>query len=300
MSNAEHWEASNADYHASPGVSNSRASIYNDDPALFEAYFVSKRWEKPPPTKDQQRGTDLHLVVLPPGQLSDLMIEIPEDALNAAGHRKGKAWLEFQAEHKGKILLKPEEIIPFSEVIDNIALHPMADRYINGDGYSEYNIRWTDEETGLNLRARLDRLCLDSEGAPEVIAELKSAKSIHPKNFSYDLIKWGYHRQGAFYREAVYQLTGMRIPFVFIAARKSPPYSVDCFELDEAFLNAGEDELRTILRRIAKSYETGDWTKPGHGTVRLLSMPRSAQYDSEWEYVDDDGDEDEDRGAGYE
>jgi len=281
--NAEHWECTNEEYHASPGVSNSMVTDYIDDPSLFEAYYVSKRFEKPPPTPDMKFGTDVHRIALPPGSLDEFMVEIPASALNADGHRKGAAWKDFKEEHEGKILCKPDEIRPYREMLANIKDHDQANALINGAGESEYSIRWTDEETDLQLRARLDRLAPPPR---RIIGELKTCRSIHPKWFATEIFKRGYHRQAWFYQEAALQLTGHDIPVVIVPARKTPPYSVDAFELDEDFIAMGREEVRSALRRIADSYDTGVWLPPDHGTIRLLSAPRFVQYESEWEITE--------------
>ena len=44
---AETFEATNDEYHAADGVSNSRLNDFADDPILFAHYYVWKDWERP-------------------------------------------------------------------------------------------------------------------------------------------------------------------------------------------------------------------------------------------------------------
>lgn len=273
---------SNSEYHARcDGISNSMLSVFLDDPALFEGYYVSKRWQRPSSTTEQAFGSLAHEVILE-GGLSRV-VEIPPGVLAKDGSRRGSAWHLFAAENEGATILKPEEIAPLRDIRKNVEDHPVAARLLyESDGETEFSIEWTDDETGLLLRSRLDRLVVKSPSFPSLIADVKTCARVDPKSFADSCYRWGYHRQAAFYRRGAEALTGDVLPFVFVAVRKTPPYSVACYELSDDFIEAGEQEVSRGLSAIAACRDSGIWSSSTANQILTLDAPRWGKFDNEW------------------
>lgn len=292
-------EVTNGDYHNTcDGISNSMLSVFLDDPALFYGMFVTGEYTRSAPTPDQEFGSLFHCVVLdgvdPLDCLMGDAVIIPRNCLNGDGHRKGKAWLDFAAGNIGKRLLKEEELAPLRETADrigamvrNIKRHPVAGRLLyEARGANEYTIEWTDPTTGLLLRSRLDRWTEPYARLPRLILDLKTAPHVDPKNFSNACWRWGYHRQAAFYRAgAAVAEGGELLPFVFVAVRKTPPYSVACYELSEEFIEAGEREVASALLNLAACRDSGIWTAKTASQIFTLEAPRWSKWESDWEVV---------------
>jgi hypothetical protein len=273
---AETFDATDVDYHASPGVSNSQLSEFLDDPLLYWHYHVAKDWTRPPPTPAMMFGTTIHNV-LPPGDAAKYLTCIPPAVLNKDGDRKGKAYEQFAADNAGKTLLKPHEFEPYQMILAAASEHPMAWALAEAE-LVECNIRWTDADTGLLLRSRLDRLHI----ARGLIVDIKTTTATDEQSFSNEVARYGYHRQAAFYQQAAFELTADLHPFVFCAIRKTRPYTVRFYDLSESFIQRGEDEIRAGLRRLKECQDSGNWIPPAYGEIQTISEPKWLSFAEAW------------------
>lgn len=284
---------SNDDYHQRcDGISRSMLEAFIDDPALFYGLYVSKEYPQSPPTPDMQFGSWVHSVVLdcvsPRDAVLGDVIEIPSYVLNGNGHRRGATWTEFAEMHPGKRLLKKEELAAEYETVDRlhaIAKSTLANKQscallYDNPGVNEFAMEWKDEPTGLLLKCRIDRWA-EVYGSG-VLIDLKTTQKCDPKSFAAACVKYGYHRQAAFYRLAAAYMGDHKLPFVFIAVRKSPPYSVACYEMDAEWIEQGEREVRKALDDIARCRDSGIWTPATADQILTLSAPRWA-INNEWE-----------------
>lgn len=265
----ETWEASNDDYHAADGVSNSRLNDFVDDPLLYAHYYVWKDWQRPEGTASMDFGTDVH-ELLPPSPTAKI-VTIPASVLNADGHRKGKAWKDFELAHGPEcLLLKAAEAEPYMEIIKRVTENPAAMEMLDTP-IIEQNFRWKDERTGLLLKCRWDRL---KPGA--FIGDIKSTKAKNRTEWQNEVYRHGYHRQAALYQRGAFVYTGDLLPFRHLPCRNSRPYTAEVIELDDDFIELGNQELDALLDRLLKCLETDNWECEGHGTVLTASPPEWA------------------------
>lgn len=124
------------------------------------------------------------------------------------------------------------------------------------DGPAECTLVWEEPTTGILCKSRLDKW----DRLKHRIGDLKT--TIDATEFNKSIGKWRYHRQAAFYTDAVYQLTGERHEFVFVASEKSEPFAVVAAPLDDDSIAAGRDEYRRLLRTLARCRETGRYDPP--------------------------------------
>lgn len=284
-------DVSNSAYHSTcDGISNSMLSVALDDPALFRDYYVTRTRVRPPPTPKQVFGTQTHQVILDGADPFDLLIGdvvlIPDDALNPAGNRMGAAWKAFQAEHPGETLVKEKEIAGLRETAEilmeirtNCERHPeVAELLFAGDGENETSVEWTDDATGLLLRSRRDRIT--TYNGRRVIVDVKTMPKIDPQSFASSVLRWQYHRQARFYQRGE-EAQGETLPFVFVAVRNEPPYSVRPYDLDAMFLDLGEQELSRGLSDLAAARDSGLWQPPTAAELITVHAPRWA-FNNEW------------------
>lgn len=276
--NAEHFEATNEQYHAMDGISNSRLSDAIDDAQLFWGRYLCDPplYPRVEATEAMQFGTNCHGVIQA-GRVDAVFTIIPREALNGEGHRKGAAWKDFYEAHEGETLVKAEEVEVYQRILDNVKAHDRASRILYGnDGHNEFNIRWTDNETGLPMRARLDRV------RPSVlIADIKTTTAKNNRELAQAIYAWGYHRQAHIYREAWMELTGEVLDFAFVFIRKSAPHTVFVRDLAPSFLEIGEQEVRAALADLRRRTDANDWTT--NTEIETLEEPRYTRYQSEWE-----------------
>jgi hypothetical protein len=129
-------------------------------------------------------------------------------------------------------------------MVEAIRRHPLASKMIR-DGVSELTLKWTDPETGLTCKSRLDYY-VESLG---MIVDAKSTLDARWDPFRRDMIKYGYEVQDALYRGAARSSSRFKVQhFVFFAVEKVAPYAVATYTLDEAGIAAGYSKARGALR----------------------------------------------------
>jgi len=283
MSNAETWTCTNEEYHASPGVSRSMLEDIAE-PALYHGRYVTGDIPRRTPSAAMQWGSVADEIVTAPSGLGSTMQLIPPKVLSKSGAKAGKAWKQYANEHADKVLLKEPEYAEFSQIVDGIRSNGMALSLIEMATHHQFNIRWTDDETGLLLRCRIDLLL------PEVLVDYKTSRDITPSGFASEIANFGYHRQAAFYRMGARELFGRDMPFLFIVSKNRPAYGCEVYELNdksieldetgetvysfpETFLEIGERQNRANLRQLAKCQSTGKWKTPTSGQIITLSPP---------------------------
>lgn len=275
---SEHWPCSLEEYHSdAPGsVSHSELDTFIDSPNRYYRRYVTREYPGKP-TNAMEIGQVFHDLMLNDRMTNGYMV-IPKDVLASNGAKSGNKWKDFAEENSDKILLKAEEEKFLLSMGDAVFQHPAAATLFGGEGRDEYSIRWTDEATGIVCRCRPDRWHLGKN----VLIDLKSCADVSAEGFAKACLRFGYHRQVAWYQDGIKALTGDLLPFVFVAVEKEPPYDCEVFELDQTFVDLGRIENRDALKRYAACSDSGVWRKEHHGKVLTISAPAWA-FRNEWE-----------------
>lgn len=118
------------------------------------------------------------------------------------------------------------------------------------------------QDTGLRLKCRVDVLEADR------IVDIKSTRDA--SRFGWDAVKYGYHRQAAFYQEVVAQVLGEVLPVWWYAVETEPPYCVRCAPVSDELIDAGWHDVHTALHRIAdvKAGRCAGYWNPAAWTLR--------------------------------
>jgi hypothetical protein len=274
----ESWECTSEEYHASPGISNSMTRLFHEDPALYRQVYIEGSAKLPESTPSQKWGTDLEAFIF---GTAEAPLIIPEDVLNAQGHRKGSAWLNWKADHSSRELLTAAEYADkfgaFERAAEELVRHETASLYISA-GEKHKCIRWVDEPTGRLRRCQLDIFHAD------YLADLKSSATITPEGFAAAAWRFSYHWQQANYQEAASRLLGTAPPpFVFVVVKNKPSYSWETFELGADF-ECGVDDSRAAFDRLCRAYESGVFETPTHNRVIRIAAPRWSRYAHEYDF----------------
>jgi hypothetical protein len=107
--------------------------------------------------------------------------------------------------------------------------------------------------------------------------------------FRRSILDFGYHRQAAFYLEALRHQHFIDCRFLFIAVETTQPYSVAVFELDREMILQGEEELRQLLNQYKHRLAADDWDAEHTKGINSVSLPK--YYDSyiyDFERVDNE------------
>lgn len=254
----EQWEA----------VRNSMLKVINkQSPAHAREYMDNPK----PPTDALAFGSLLHCKVLEPETFDSLYIVSPQvDKRTKAGKA---TWAEFQEKAEGRIVISEGWDIQSRAMAKAAFVHEDAKQFVN-NGEPEVSILWTDTETGLRCKARLDYVHWDMS----VIVDLKSTKNAQSNAFARDAFFYGYHQQAAFYRDGLNILKHNEPSFVIVPFEKEPPYVVACYEWDDISLLVGRKAYRKALDIYAKCIESDIWL--GYTDLNYLSVPKWAAMEA--------------------
>jgi hypothetical protein len=117
------------------------------------------------------------------------------------------------------------------ETVERVRKQPLMMHYLGG----KHQVIMTGEIAGVPVKGKFD-----SYRPGEFIADLKYLKDFRSPNLFENAISYyGYHIQGAVYRELVRQNTGKTLPFYLVIATKQSPadlavVEINGFELDNA------------------------------------------------------------------
>lgn len=255
-----------AAYAAIPGVNWSTLQEMTRSPLHYQAILKAERRD----TDKMALGRLTHCAVLEPDALP------LRYAVWTGGRRVGSEWDAFVDAHAGREVVCEADYATALAIRDAVHANPDAHELLTG-GSAEVTLTWTDPETHLHCKGRLDYL------KPETLTDLKTTRDAETRIFGVRAARLLYHGQLGFYamgaRASGYEAVAVRI----IAVESAPPHDVAVFELDDDALYAGEELARDLLRRVADCQQTGQWPGRYEG-VQTLRLPG-------WAVPDDSDDE---------
>lgn len=272
MADVQRWDCPADEYFASPAISRSRLEVFMESPADYIADVQR------PESAALRWGRLVHLRVLEPGEFRRRVHVLAPVTFN----RRTDAGKAEAAAHQGQLdAMIARGILPVT--LDEASrleamTHALADHELARGLITRYerevSYTWTDDATGLQCRARLD--LHTTRGAGKVI-DLKSTDDPSPAAFGRSAGKWGYHRQGAWYRRPIRELTGREPRVFFIAVRSEAPYEVAVYELHEDDIATADRQIDDALAHLSACITTNNWIAPWQApTARYLEIPRWA------------------------
>jgi len=227
------------------------------------AHYRHRELEPPPDTPRLALGRAAHTAVLEPEVFDERY------AVFDGARRAGKAFDEFEEANIGLTILRRDEYDTCMAVRDAVCAHEVAASLLYGS--SELVYEWTDPDTGIACKARLDHVNADGG-----LIELKTTSSVDGRTFELLSARMLYHCQLAFYMRA---LGGGPLPTI-IAVEIEPPHDVAVFELTEEALCVGDARVSELLDQLATCRKTDEW--PGRYTeTQELSLPPWMMPDDE-------------------
>jgi exodeoxyribonuclease VIII len=216
-------------------------------------------------------GIATHMAVLEPLRFAEGYIVRP---LHIDGRTKaGKAWL---AENEGQPILTVEQHALCTAMASAVEAHPVAASYLSG-GKVEHAITWTDEETGIACKGRLDLLRDDG-----VLVGLKTAQSVTPRRFCTQAARLGYHLQWAFYHDGLVA-NGITPPEVVeVVVESALPHDVVPYLVPPEVIDEGRIAYRDALQTLKECRVRNMWPGQVSG-VQVFQLPA-------WALSDDDDD----------
>jgi exodeoxyribonuclease VIII len=255
-----------AEYAALPGTNWSTLKELAKSPLHYQHLLERPRKDTPA----LKLGRAVHCAVFEPDEL------LVKYAVWQGGRRAGKDWNKFRDANSHLDILSVDEYRQACAIRDAVHAHPAAGIYVSIIGGSEHVIQWTDRDTGIDCKARLDKLV-------DRVVELKTARDIDHRLFSTAVARYQYHGQLAFYHDGAQRhLDTILNPPVIIAVESSPPHDVVVYSC-VFLLDHGRDLYRKYLRTLAECRALDYW--PGRAPLeeQVLELPAWAQME------DDDG-----------
>jgi hypothetical protein len=256
-------------YHKMPESSQSQFKLLPDQPELYAGMHIRREWEIKE-TDDMWLGSCLHAVLLE----GHPIVEIPADALTSNGQRRGKTWESWELAHKGEFYLLPKDVVRVRSMCDGLMTDPKCAALLSAPGECETSYFWIDSETGLPLRARIDKLA-EFNGAT-VIGDLKATNIdvADARQVGMKVLAFGYHQQGAHYLDAVREVTGEEpAGFAFLFVRNKPPYNARLWRLGAEEIALGRRRNLAAKQDLVRRLESDDWTGPTHGIENQIVLP---------------------------
>jgi exodeoxyribonuclease VIII len=252
------WQCNESDYHAErERFSHSRLNLFRDGgaAALADAVFYGIGRE---PTRAMAMGSALHCLVLETERFRDaygLDRSKDFDRRTKAGKEGYAAWCDA-AKDGSRTWLDRDEMALIHEQAEAIGRHKKAAKaLVELPGLNEQAVRWDDPETGLPMKARLDRVLVDAG----LVVDLKTTADVSPKEWERSSWEYRYHAQAALYLDAASLTWGKDFGFLFVCVSSGNPVQVAVRVPDEDLLEEGRRQNREAIRRIAEIRESGDW-----------------------------------------
>lgn len=229
------------------------------------------------------QGRVTHCLLYEPHAFHDRYVEEPrfhrgmkDETAIAKGYDGGKETAkEFteQIESSGSEVVPAEIMATAKAMQDSIMSNRIASPFF-GEGYSEQIVYWTDHETGIECRGRVDHL----NGR---LSDLKTAQDVSPRIFAAAVARYGYHAQLAFYSDGLEAngLTMGELPAI-IAVESKAPFDVVVYEFGEEQLAAGRTLYRKCLRELSACRATDTWPGIGGGAIQPMVLPEWAMPDA--------------------
>ncbi len=221
------------------------------------------------PTESLVKGHATHSAVLEPEMFERDYATMPAfgDFRTKANREKRDAWLE---EHKESITLTPGEYGAATAMCDSLRGDPFIGDLFSGRGINEVTLTWTDADTGLACKARIDRLTYYHRY--EAIIDLKTARDIDDYSLQKAIANYHYHIRMAWYVDALMLVKSTEFRVMLVWVLNKAPWVGRVTELDEDDLQEGRLQYRRLLKIHAECLEANEW--PGYPQgVEPLGLP---------------------------
>ena len=250
-------------------ISQSMLKVFADRRRLYEGYFVTREISQAADSNPMRKGTALHTAILEPDRFDGMVVTFPADLLASNGAVSTKEAKAFRAEHEaaGRVVLKEADAAKVRSMAESVKR--VCGEWLEMPSRKEHSIYWTDEETGLAMKMRLDLLIV---GSTPVIFDLKSTADASPFAFKRICETMNYGIQQQQYIDGVQSVMGIAPRFYFIAIEDSHPFACAIYELDEGSVRRERDYRRKLLGDLRDCIETNNWAEPFEQRINTLSL----------------------------
>lgn len=266
-----HTNLDSEKYHADKSTL-SRSALMDFDHSSYHywATHLNPKRPKKEPTNAMIMGSAFHCMILEPETFNDRYAIMPEPVLlKEVGKEQYQLYKELmaQTEESGKTVLPYGMYVDLGKMLDAFQKNSIGLGLIK-DARIEHSFFWQDKHSGLILKCRPDAL------HSNIIVDLKTTSDASPKAFQNEMVRYGYHVQGAMIRDAVEIIEGNRIEKVInVVIETKYPYAMGIYIIDEFALDEGHRKYKQICLDLKAALEQQVWIDYG---VQTISLPKWA------------------------
>lgn len=211
-------------------------------------------------------GRAYHCRVLEPERFASEFQTMPDfgDMRSSKNRAVRDEWL---VEHPGVTTISADDLERIEAMHAALMQHPVA-AGIMRQGHSEVTMRWVDEPTGVQCKARADWWL-----PGKFFMDLKTTLDASPKGFARAIDTYGYHVQHAHYCDAA-RACGQPVQnYLILAQEKEPPYVPAVYHIDAAAEIRGFELRERGLQTMRDCLATDTWPGYGAGITELSLAP---------------------------
>jgi len=188
---------------------------------------------------------------------------IPKEVLSSNGARRGAAWLAYQRENEGSILLKEDQISNLKYIREAILNNPVAVQLLSRRSESLTEISITAEAplqdgSYQKVRGRVDML------TPDSIIDFKTIADMGERTCNYRPYDHKWDVQAVMYQLLVQSVRGGELPPVyFLVVETSAPFRCEVFKPTESTLAGAALLLQDAIEEIIERTKSGNWHRDG-------------------------------------
>jgi exodeoxyribonuclease VIII len=234
-------------YNDTDYVSNSMLShLTNKSPEYFQ-YMLN---HSQPPSSAMKFGSAFHMYVLQPDEFEKHYVVTPNiDKRTKQGKQE---YTEFMLKNQFKTLISESDLQTIQMMSDKLSQDSLCKDLLK-IGKPEQIIAWNNPEYDVNCKGMLDIHC----NINDIIVDLKTTQDCNLKPFTRSIKKYMYHKQAAFYTDAVRALS-----YYIVAIEKNPPFSLNVFEISGDVLDQGRHLYNQELYLYKRCLDEGNWPGP--------------------------------------
>lgn len=250
--------------------SQSMCKTFLDRRRLAHAYYVERSAVESSDKSPYRKGTAMHSAILEPKLFAQTVEQWPAGLLSADGgirSNDAKAYRD-QAAAAGVILLKDAEYDAVKRMAESV--QAVCGTWLNGEAKKEHVIYWTDPDSGLPCKLRLDWWMELPDS--NIVIDLKTSADASPEGFRTSVKRFRYWFQSDHYSSGVTLQNGKPTEFYFAVVDTEFPHTTALYSIDEETKrHAGEKRQRT-LAEIAECLATGDWREPWEQDITPINL----------------------------
>lgn len=178
----------------------------------------------------------------------------------------------------GVAVVDAEEHVLVTRMADALHSHRVSAPLLSG-GRAEFPIQWTDEATGISMKARLDLARV------QLVLDVKTTMCPTVRQFLAQSASLGYDAKMAMYQAGA--IAAKAVPPnpenpILVTVQKTEPHDVVCYRLPTETLEAGMQRWRSLVTRWQECSASGFWPGLNPGPDPLyLDLPGWAVQDEQ-------------------